>query len=1017
MATVSFRLKIILVFVFVVAGAAGYYKFHWLPRAERISEQALTTSVEGHLASVANGLVAPLIQNQLGNIHEQLDTLLADNPDWVAVVLYDRSGRRLFPFGNLEKTAAGSTHTFERAIYSHDGLLGKISVTVDFKPRTTQMEQIHNGLALSLGGGFGMFMLLLAVLVDATVRRPTEKLARAANRLAHGDFEATLPAVRRDEIGLLIASFATMRDQIRSDREELSRARDDLEVRVQERTVELHAINEELMESEEKFRGAFDNAGVGIFIRSTDGKSREYNRTFCDILGYSAEELQSMRLRDLAHPDDDPETTSIRNISFDDKDSRVVERRFIRKDGKTTWGNVSYRTVHDAGGKPLSTIAMYQDITEKKESEREAAEKSALLDTTIDTMAQGIAVYDDERQIIHYNEHFAELLNLPPELLHPGLSMEEIIRCRAKRGDYGDGDVEKIVKDRFERAKFSGERVEERTLPDGTTYIYDRRLMPGGRCLITYTDITERKEAERALEEREKHLSGIMQNAADGIITIGERGIIETFNQAAELMFGYPSEHVRGRNVSMLMPEPNHRQHDGYIENYLKTGKGRIIGIGPREVTAQRKDGSTFPMSIVVSAMEIEGERKFIGIVRDITKQRETDQQLQQSQKMDAIGQLTGGVAHDFNNLLTAIIGNIQLLERSLPDDAKAKRQLESALRASFRGADLTKRLLAFSRKEALSSEITDLNALLPDTIRLLERTLGEHIEIKTVLTDGLWQALIDQSQMETSLLNLAVNARDAMPEGGRLTIETANTDLDEVYADRYDEVTPGPYVMVAVSDIGSGMSPETMEHVFEPFFTTKEVGKGTGLGLSMVFGFVKQSGGHVTIYSEEGVGTTMKLYFPKATATGEALEGKQETPSAMPMGSETILVVEDDADVRAFVVSALEIIGHTVLEAEDGPTALRLLEDRPHIDLLLTDVVMPGGMSGMDVAKELRKLYPGIKVLYTSGYPGGAIDHHGRLDDGVELLRKPYTRETLTQRVRQVLDATSGSNRVASQR
>ncbi len=529
--------------------------------------------------------------------------------------------------------------------------------------------------------------------------------------------------------------------------------------------------------------------------------------------------------------------------------------------------------------------------------------------------------------------------------------------------------------------------------------------------LTAYMVSAERQQrileaARDALLEREERLSGIMENAADGIITIDTLGRIESFNPAAEHMFGYPAEQVRGQNVSMLMPEADNSRHDGYIENYLQTGKGTIIGIGPREVFGHRKDGTTFPLSLAVSVARIGGQQKFIGIVRDITQLKENEQQLRQAHKMDAIGQLTGGVAHDFNNLLTAIIGNLELLEERMSGDAEAQKRLAGALHAALRGAELTKRLLAFSRKEALSPKLTNLNQLIPTTVKLLERTLGEDIEIETVLAGGLWQTMIDPGLLENALLNLAVNARDAMPDGGKLTIETANTRLDEAYAEANDEVTPGQFVLVARSDTGCGMSAETLEHVFEPFFTTKEVGKGTGLGLSMVFGFVKQSGGHIKIYSEEGHGTTVKLYFPRSSPSADAPGPCQGSQAPTPMGKETILVVEDDSDVRAFVVAALGGIGYTVLEAEDGPAALRLLDDRHHIDLLLTDVVMPSGMSGRDVANEVLKRDPRIKVLYTSGYTDNAVVHHGRLDEDVELLGKPYTRETLARTVRRILDS-----------
>ena len=371
---------------------------------------------------------------------------------------------------------------------------------------------------------------------------------------------------------------------------------------------------------------------------------------------------------------------------------------------------------------------------------------------------------------------------------------------------------------------------------------------------------------------------------------------------------------------------------------------------------------------------------------------------------MEAVGQLTGGVAHDFNNLLTAIIGNLDLLRRRMTDEAELH-FLDIALRAGHRGAELTQRLLAFSRRQPLSPEPTDVNRRVPDLTELLHRTLGEHIEIETVLAGGLWHAMIDPAQLDSALLNLALNARDAMPDGGKLTIETMNTHLDRSYAETNVDVAAGQYVLVAVSDTGHGMAPGVIEKAFEPFFTTKSEGGGSGLGLSMVYGFIKQSGGHVKIYSEVGHGTTVKLYMPKAGDTAREGVASADFAQALPEGSETIFVVEDDSDVRSYVISALGMLGYDIIDAPDGPQALERLGEISKIDLLLTDVVLPGGMTGPEVAAEVRKRFPEVKVLYTSGYTENAILHHGRLANGVDLLGKPYTVDTLARRVRLSLD------------
>jgi PAS domain S-box-containing protein len=394
--------------------------------------------------------------------------------------------------------------------------------------------------------------------------------------------------------------------------------------------------------------------------------------------------------------------------------------------------------------------------------------------------------------------------------------------------------------------------------------------------------------------------------------------------------------------------------------------------------------------------------------VAERTQQLERNAEaLRQAQKMEAIGQLTGGVAHDFNNLLQIIVTSLEIIRRTAPADAaRLHRAAESAMNGANRAASLTQRLLAFARRQPLAPKPIDPNALVSGMTELLHRTLGETIALEAVLAAGLWRIEADPNELENALLNLAVNARDAMPGGGRLTIETANAHLDEAYTRRYAEVAPGQYVAVSVSDTGNGMDAATVQRAFEPFFTTKPVGQGTGLGLSQVYGFVKQSRGHVKIYSEVGVGTTVKIYLPRLVG-GEAESAKPLQQLAPEGGNrETILVVEDDEDVRRAAAENLRELGYRVLEAGDGPTALALLEQHAEIDLLLTDVVLPGGMNGAQVAASLRAARPGVPVLFTTGYARNAIVHHGRLDAGVHLLTKPFTFEDLAHKIRDLLDA-----------
>ena len=517
-------------------------------------------------------------------------------------------------------------------------------------------------------------------------------------------------------------------------------------------------------------------------------------------------------------------------------------------------------------------------------------------------------------------------------------------------------------------------------------------------------NITERRQTEAALREREARLQSILDTAPEALITIGKSGIIESFSRSAETLFGYGADEVVGRNVSILMPEPYRGEHDGYIERYIRTGEKRIIGIG-RVVQGQRKDGSIFPMELAVGEVRIGNEPLFTGFVRDLTATQKIEQELRQAQKMEAVGQLTGGVAHDFNNLLTVILGNLEMLEMRLTDP----RQLElvrEARETAEHGAQLTERLLAFGRRQPLQPRLIDLGELLREMTPLLRRTLGETITVQGRSDSDLWKVLVDPSQLQNAILNLAINARDAMPSGGKLTITAENSELDPDYARSLAEVRAGRYVLVAITDTGTGMSREVQQRAFEPFFTTKDVGAGSGLGLSMVYGFAKQSGGHVTIYSETGHGTTVRIYLPRAAVAEEAAD---VSPAASPLDhfrgqGETVLVVEDEPRVRRMTIARLQDLGYRVLDAANGPAALTLLDTHPDVDLLFTDMVMPGGMTGADVALSARAGKPGIKVLFTSGYAEPDVVRRGQAAEG-GWLRKPYSVLDLARAVREALD------------
>jgi signal transduction histidine kinase/CHASE3 domain sensor protein/ActR/RegA family two-component response regulator len=517
-----------------------------------------------------------------------------------------------------------------------------------------------------------------------------------------------------------------------------------------------------------------------------------------------------------------------------------------------------------------------------RHAQGEARSLSLRLQSSFDSLSQGIAVFDPDRRLVHWNGRFTQLLDLPPSLQVHGISYLTLGHYLANEDRPPFFETEEQIALAESGRSRREPVVYERTL-GGRVFEVRRTPMPDGGFVVTCTDLTDRVTAERTLRE---------------------------------------------------------------------------------------------------------------------------------AQKMQAIGQLTGGIAHDFNNLLTVILGNLEAMQHILGADHPVATRIESAARGAERGASLTRHLLAFARRQPLEPKPLNLKRQFTDMTGLLRRTLGGHIDVRVVETAGLWDVLADPAQVESAVLNLAINARDAMPSGGRLTIETANVMLDERYARGHIEVAAGDYVMIAVTDTGTGMTPEVIDRAFEPFFTTKEAGKGTGLGLSMVFGFAKQSAGHVKIYSELGQGTSVKLYLPRVIGASAQYERPAE-PVQLPAQSATILVVEDDDAVREVVVLHLRDFGYTVIEAGDGTEALQRAQEAGTLDMVLTDVVLPGPMRGKQLVQHLTDIAPGLKVLFMSGYTENAIVHHGKLDDGVQLLSKPFKRDQLARKVAEVLGHAANDDNV----
>ncbi len=510
-------------------------------------------------------------------------------------------------------------------------------------------------------------------------------------------------------------------------------------------------------------------------------------------------------------------------------------------------------------------------------------------------------------------------------------------------------------------------------------------------------DISQRKLVEERLLGEQAKYRAIIETAVDGIVVIDERAIVQAFNRAAEMIFGYSADEVIGHNVSCLMPEPDRSQHDGYIANFRRTGEAKIIG-ARREVTGQRKDGSVFALDLSIAEWHAGGQRYFTAIVHDITARKAADENmkrtiamLHRAQKMEVVGRITGGVAHDFNNILQVMIGSLDMADALTGGNEELRRLLSAVRRGAVRAERVTQQLLAFSRQQPLHPQEVDVSLHMREAVDLFARTLRGDIYVEVDLPGDLWPIMIDASQLDLAVLNIAVNARDAMPNGGTFKISARNATYQGLTIEQGNHGLDGSYVVMTLSDTGEGIAPDVLPHVFEPFFTTKDVGKGTGLGLSQVYGFALQSGGVATVASKVGQGTIITLYFPALDhgAHVGAPDGTAETTSTMG----TVLVVEDDADVAELATKVLKDAGYAVAQAEHAPAALTALASGAPIDLVFSDIVLPRGMSGMTLAHEVRTLYPKLPVLLTTGYAEALADAEV---EGLTILRKPYHRQDL---------------------
>jgi PAS domain S-box-containing protein len=656
----------------------------------------------------------------------------------------------------------------------------------------------------------------------------------------------------------------------------------------------------------------------------------------------------------------------------------------------------------------VARLASVIDITERRRAERERDRNREFLDLIIDNVPITILVKEaTDRKYVLLNQAGEKLWGMPRAQVVGKTAYELFPRTRA---DLIDAHDEQTL--RSDRPFVLGEHSsyvradESRIVTSKTFAIRDADGKP--QYLVSVVeDITERRRAENERDRNRQFLDQIIDNVPMPIVVkdAGERRVI-LVNRATEKLWGISRAQALGKTVRDLFSQAQADTIEAADEEVLRSDV-------PVFVEAHQNYAGVDDARIITSTKSAIRDRDgtpqyLISVVEDVTERKAMEQQLYQAQKMEAVGNLTGGLAHDFNNLLTIIIGNLDLLQDDVVGNNAARQKVDTILQASLRGADLTGQMLAFSRRQALQPKLLEINQLVGHTTRLLTRTLGGDIQVDVRCSSDLWPVLVDETQLQTALLNIALNARDAMPSGGRLIIATYNAHVESADAAPHPEVAPGDYVVIDISDTGAGMPPDILARIFEPFFTTKSPGKGTGLGLSMVYGFVRQSGGYVRAESESGVGATFKLYLPRAQATkmsptAPACDGNAEQAKFAARG-EVILAVDDNLDVRRAVVVQLEALGYQVMEADGAVTALKVLGSGERIDLLFTDVVMPGGMNGKELANRARAMRPGLKVLFTSGFPGAPSGNAAELGAGDALLNKPYRREQLVAALHQVL-------------
>ncbi|HET8644508.1 MAG TPA: PAS domain S-box protein, partial [Vicinamibacteria bacterium] len=755
-----------------------------------------------------------------------------------------------------------------------------------------------------------------------------------------------------------------------------------------------------MVASEGRYRALMEHANDAILIIEPQGRILEVNRATERVLGRPRDEIVGQQYPAFVVPEEREEVRDLTRRFPQERVFRVKSRHLLRPQGPPVAVEVSTALV-PVGDEQVGVIILH-DITERQRGEAALLAAQARLQhvvTSSPAVLFALSVQGTRLDLAWVSDNVERLLGytvaeaMQPDwwtlALHPD-DRERAFQHAATVLDMGYVALE--YRFRNKAGAYLWLRTEMRLVGQSADVL---------EVIGSWSDVTARKEAELATQEAAEQYRLLFESNPQPMCVIDEQSLaLLAVNDAAVRHYGYSREEFLAMTAADLRPP----EDVGAFLAAIRAQGSRFYKSTENTWRHRRKDGTLIEVEAGASRITFEGRPAWLTVYTDVTEKKSLEAQLVQAQRIESLGRLAGGVAHDFNNLLGIISGYGDLLRQRVSGDARLSTYARDILDAAERAAGLTRQLLAFSRKQVLQPRPLDLNTVVADVEKMLRRLIGEDVQLLTIFQEDLVPVRADPGQVEQVLMNLAVNARDAMPRGGRLTIETAEYEIDEAYARLHPELSVGRYVMLAVSDTGEGMTPEVRARIFEPFFTTKEVGKGTGLGLATVHGIVRQSGGHVWVYSEVGQGTTFKILLPRADQEAPAEVGEAPRP-ALPGGTETVLVVEDEAGLRGLIGECLQGAGYTVLEAPDGLSALEVSDRHPGaIDLLLTDTVMPG-MTGRELAETLLVRRPGVAVLFTSGYTDDTVVLRGVLAEEMDFLQKPFTLEALARTVREVLD------------